>query len=432
MSSVARLRIALPSLLLLSAAGACGDDDRPAGGVDAGPGMDDGGGTDAGPEEDAGPGDECDTRPADAPDTRGELEGVLDAERGRILAYGGNTAAPEMCMPRYNLVSDMWAFHLDCNSWERLPDATGPGVRARHAATLDTTASRMIIFGGRDRMPTGGYVNFNDVWAYELATDTWSEIAATGDAPPPRSSAAIAYDGAANRIVVFGGNTSADGLVLTGTNDMYALDLGTGVWTEITAASPPAPRLYHTSAMFGHEWLVFGGTPDFDGPYYNDVHAFDLWTETWRQVAGGGPDAPLTRFGAGAFVDAERGRLVVVAGHDAAAMGNRNDMWALDLGAGTWTELHPGDTYNGGSAGFCMFPPDFTTPEDGAPERRYSFLVAQDETRGFVFGGKTDCGNANDVWAVDFATDAWVPLRAATGGIACNRSGATTCSTLCF
>lgn len=379
---------------------------------------------------------ECTGRPADAPDTRGEMEGVLDAAKGRIVVYGGNTAAPVMCMPMYNLVSEVWVFHLDCNSWEALPSApaspAGPGIRARHAVTLDTMRNRMIVFGGRERLAAGGYNNFADVWAFDLATDTWTEIETNGTGPSPRSSSAITYDAASDRILVFGGNISTSGLTLTGVNDMFALDLATGTWTEITATGAPAARLYHSGARLGDEWLVFGGTPDFDGPYYNDVYAFDLASDTWRMVSGGGAGAPVSRFGAGAFADAEGNRLIVVAGHDGTAMGNRNDMWAVDVTTGSWTELHPGDTLNGGSTGFCEFPADFTTPEEGSPERRYSFLATQDASRGYVFGGKTDCGNVNDVWAVDFATDAWVPLRAATGGVACNRSGATTCSMLCF
>lgn len=419
--------LAVTSVVTLTA---CGGDDRRTD-ADAGPTMEDGGGGDDAGPVDSGP-DECADRPAAAPETRGEMAGVLDAERGRILVYGGNTAAPEMCMPAYELVDELWAFHLDCNSWEQLTVAGGPGVRARHATAVDTTRGRMLVFGGRDRVGFGNYENFDDVWALDLATDTWSEITTTGTGPSPRSSATVAYDAAEDRMLVFGGNTSTEGLTLTGVGDMFALDLATGEWSEITAEGAPSPRLYHAAAVLGDEWLVFGGTPDFDGPYHNDVHAFDMTTDTWRMVSGGGPSSPVTRFGGGVMADAERNRLVMFGGHDGTEMGNRNDLWAVDVGTGMWTELRPGDTLNGGSTGFCMFPADFTTPEDGAPERRYSFLYAEDASQGYVFGGKTDCGNANDVWAVDYATDAWVPLRASTGGIACNRSGSTTCSSLCF
>jgi len=423
-----RYAIGLLVLTMVPALSACGDDGSGAPMEDAGITMDDGGG-----DTDAGPMVDCSDRPAEAPDTRGEVAGALDAERGRILVYGGDTAAPEMCMPRYNLVDEVWAFHLDCSSWERIETTGGPGIRARHAATVDAEGGRLLVFGGRERVGFGEYNNFNDVWAFDFATDTWSEIETTGTAPEARSSAVVAHDATNGRLLVFGGNVSTGGLTLTGVDDMWALDLATGEWSEITATGAPSPRLYHGGVVMGDELFVFGGTPDFDGPYHNDVHAFDMTTDTWREVAAdGAAGAPETRFGGDLWADAERGRLIMAMGHDNTAMGNRNDMWAVDVASGEWTQLHPGDTLNGSPLGPCDFPEDFTIPEEGSPERRYSFVRAQEGSTGYMFGGKTDCGNINDVWAIDFATGDWEQLRAATGGEACNRSGATTCTSLCF
>ncbi|MDH5491260.1 MAG: kelch repeat-containing protein, partial [Myxococcales bacterium] len=99
---------------------------------------------------------------------------------------------------------------------------------------------------------------------------------------------------------------------------------------------------------------------------------------------------------------------------------------------GTWAMLHPGDTLNSAPIGFCDFPPDFTIPEEGAPERRYSFVHGQSATTAFVFGGKTDCGNINDVWSLSLETADWLMLRPPTGGEACNRSGSLTCTSLCY
>jgi hypothetical protein len=391
-------------------------------------------GTDAGMPDappDAGAVD-CTGRPTDAPSPRGELAGVLDATRGRIVVYGGNTAAPVMCMPMYNLVDEMWAFHLDCASWERLDATGGPGVRARHGVALDTTNDRMILFGGRLRESGGfgSYVNFNDVWALDLATDTWSEVATTGGPPPVRSSPAVQFDEARARIVVFGGNSSTSGLTLTGLGDTWTLDLATGAWTEIAGVAP-SPRLFHASALVGDRMYVFGGTPDFDGPFLNDTWVLDLTTDTWSELATSG-DVPDTRFGAEMFHDAAGNRLVLIAGHDDTALGNRNDVYALDLATSTWSQVRPGDTYGGVPGGMCMFPADFTTPEEGAPERRYSFAAAGDGARGYVFGGKTDCGNVNDVLELELASGVWTSLRPTTGGEACNRSGRIGCTTLCY
>lgn len=423
-----------PSLVLVmavlvgsSVVAGCGDDDGVAPGTDAGTSDgavvgDGGAGSDGG-------GAECTGRPSAAPMTRGELTGALDATHGRIIVYGGNIAAPVMCIPSTMLVDETWAFHLDCNSWEQLAPDPSPGVRARHATTVDTTRDRMIVFGGRRRAGTTSYTLLNDVWAFDFATDTWEQLVTTGTGPTPRWAPTAVYDSVRDRVLVFGGNPSTDSLSYTGSADLFALDVATGAWSRITATGGPSARLFHAAVAVDRQMVVYGGTNSFDGPFFGDTYAFDMDADTWARVAASGPDV---RFGAQVYGDAAGGRMILVAGHDGTNLGNRNDMHALDLASGTWTELHPGDTPSGMAAGMCDFPADFTTPEEGAPERRYSFVAAQDATTGYVFGGKTDCGNVNDVWAFPLDTGAWTKLRPSTGGEACNRTGATSCTTLCF
>ena len=87
---------------------------------------------------------------------------------------------------------------------------------------------------------------------------------------------------------------------------------------------------------------------------------------------------------------------------------------------------------NGEALGICEFPADFTIPEEGSPERRYGFAHVTDEEGALIIGGKTDCGNTNDVWRLRFEDASWESLRPTTEGEACNRSGRTTCTELCF
>jgi len=364
------------------------------------------------------------------PTSRGEHGAVLDADRGRILVYGGNLAFPIECRPMTEITDEIWAFDLACQSWSQLSTTGGPGLRARMGMVAAADGQSAYLFGGR-RQGAGGYENFADVWQLDFATLEWTEIATTGEAPTPRSHPAIAHDAARDRLIVFGGNISSDPLVITGTDDTWALDLTSGAWTRLAEDSAPPPRYAHAFAHRGDSFYVFGGSPDFSGPFTNDVWAFDLTTDSWTQVAGGGPGAPIGRFGSGLF--ATDTQLVMVAGHDNADLGNVNDIWTVDLATGTWTEVVRGDELNNGDVGFCMFPADFTTPDTDAPERRHYFGVVQHEGTGYVVMGKTDCGNANDVWAIDLASPSWELFgQASTSGEACNRSGATTCTELCF
>lgn len=404
-------------------------------GTDAG-GLVDAGGTSDVPGTGDAPGTvdtggvDCSGRPAGGPSPRGEVYGELDEARGRIVVFGGNTAAPEMCMPRYEITAEAWAFHLDCASWEPIT-APGPSTRARVATTLDSMRDRMIVFGGRQRLGFGAYENYADVWAFDFATDTWSEITTTGTGPSPRSSSSIVYDAGNDRIVVFGGDTGTDGLSLVGQGDTFELDLSTGVWTEITGAGPSA-RLYHSAAAIGGVMYVFGGTPNFSGPFLSDTWALDLTTDTWSFVAVTSASEPEPRFGAQMVAAAGPERLFVFGGHDGTDLGNRNDVWELDVATGAWSTPRPGDTLNGVPAGACMFPADFTIPEATAPERRYAFTRAADASGAYFAFGKADCGNLNDVVRYDFSTNGWTLLRPSTGGEACNRTGRIGCTTLCF
>jgi len=377
---------------------------------------------------DAGMTVDCTGRPSASPSIRSELGGVLDPIKNRLVVFGGNNAVAMMCnVPQPDITDEVWAFQLDCNNWEQL-NVVGPSARARFATVYDSQRNRMLIFGGRERR-NNAYINLREVWAFDLATDTWTEITTSGTAPPARSSPAAVYDATRDRLIIFGGNSSTSGLTLTGINDAYALDLATNTWSALSATGAPSPRLYHAAVVLDREMLVYGGTPNFDGPYHEDTYALNLDTDTWRLVSATGPES---RFGAELFADAVQGRVYMFGGHDGTNLGNRNDVWVLNVGNGVWSNARPGDTLAGQANGQCDFPPDFTTIEPGAPERRYSFVHTQSATAGYIFAGKTDCGAVNDVWSLSLMDGTWTNVRPTTGGEACNRSGSLSCQSLCF
>jgi len=79
---------------------------------------------------------------------------------------------------------------------------------------------------------------------------------------------------------------------------------------------------------------------------------------------------PAGRIRGGLAEDADRHRMLLFAGHDDQSLGERNDLWALDLTGNVWTKLREGDSLNQPGSGFCDFPKDFTTPDLESPERR--------------------------------------------------------------
>lgn len=386
------------------------------------------------------------------PAARADTAGAMSADGRSLMVFGGDVAIV-VCgqNPARDHVGDTWMLDLSCGAWAEIA-GPAPSPRARHTIVQDPARGQAVLFGGRFRETAdtmGPYTSYGDVWTFDFAARTWSQVAATGTGPSPRSNAAaVVADG---ELIVFGGNTSSSGLTFLPQNDLFALDLESGAWRQIEAQSPPPPRLFHAMAYDPEHrrvYLVSGGDENaFLGPFLPDVWALDLATETWHEIPTTGL-APLDqgRIKAGvAFRRATEGEgaaLFAFAGHDAGQIGARNDVARLDLddltlppaGPVGWTVLRPGDTYNHKpDPGACDFPPDFTHVDFESPERRQTFASGQLDDGGafVVFGGDSDCGRLSDAWWFHTGTGVWTPVRESLPGLTCLRTGNPSCSSLC-
>ncbi len=377
---------------------------------------------------------ECASLDLEIPTPRGEVGGVWDDARRRLVLFGGDHGTPVECMARTEFVAETWAYWSDCAAFQELTPATSPPARGRHATALDAARGRMLIHGGRFREgTTGAYTLRDDAWAFDLATDTWTALATGGPSARTNHVAVVAGD----RLVVYGGNTSTDGASFSPQGDVWTLDLGTNTWAEQTpTGTAPRPRLFHAAAVSADGGTLYlyggGGRNAFLGPFYGDLWALDLNTWAWTSLHDGSDAAPLGRIWGNLLFDGERDRLVLWAGHDDGALGNTNEVWTFDLGARSWTRQQVGDVLDAPANGFCDFPEDFVVADLDAPERRNAG-VASITGRGelIVFGGKSDCGLLNDVWTLPLAGGAWSNVSRATGGEICQRA-ATECETLCY
>jgi hypothetical protein len=353
------------------------------------------------------------------PPPNNSLAGVLDTSGTKFVVFGGDTAVP-VCGPPsgHAFIADTYVLDVACGAWTKAA-AGGPSARGRQAMALDPTTNRAVLFGGR-------------------FSPGWQQIQTTGAAPGGRSSSAAVVDPPANRLVVFGGNTSTDGLSFVPQNDTWALDLGTGAWTQIAAggASPPA-REFHAMATDpdGQVAYVFGGgdANAFTGPFLRDVWALDFASDTWRQLPTTGT-GPGGRIQGGLVFDTVTKTLVAFAGHDDGAIGNENDLFSLDVttSPAKWTKLPPGDTPGSPSTGPCLFPPDFTKIDMQSPERRSAFAHApRIDGHGFVvFGGGGDCGLLADAWWWSSGSRQWTNVKRSPVGLSCTRVQ-TSCKGLC-
>jgi hypothetical protein len=100
----------------------------------------------------------------------------------------------------------------------------------------------------------------------------------------------------------------------------------------------------------------------------------------------------------------------------------------------TWDLLHRGDTFQTPIPVFCQPTADFASVDLASPERRSSHAWVSACDHALTFGGKTDCGAIDDVWAFDYASGTWENPVPATLGEVCLRyqnGDPTFCAGLC-
>jgi N-acetylneuraminic acid mutarotase len=346
---------------------------------------------------------------------------VLEPTSGKILLFEGGDETGDM--------NDVWEYDSVTNAWSELnPEGPPPTGRGGLSTVWDPVEDRIIVFGGRSAE------FFNDLWTYDYAGNVWAEVESTEDVPTPRGYQAMVYDIAGGRALLFGGGTDEGGL-----NDTWAYDPAGNTWTELEPEGrQPSERIFHAMVyhdasgrvvMFGggndqgeflsDTWvydslaadsgvvespaarsfpslvfdsaegraLLFGGGTDDE--QYEDTWAYESVTDTWTRIDPVGRSPSGRLYQSMIFHQAE-GTAVLFGG--ATEGGLVNDTWAYNPARNTWTELEPiGDL----------------------PLARMFHALVYDPTteRALLFGGRTDDGLMNDIWAYDSARNTWTDLQ---------------------
>lgn len=356
-----------------------------------------------------------------------------------MVVFGGTNAVAEACnFPAPDYHAETWIFDEGCGQWKQLSIDDGPSARARHSMTYGDGLAWM--FGGRwgeTGSTDGEFIAYDELWTFDLDSETWQEIKPDGDKPPARANSAIAWDSKRDVLWVWGGNVVV-GREFRAAADLWRYDPDTNRWTELTVdALEPIPRLYHSLVYDERrdQLIVYGGADPSSTNFIPDEAVWGLSLEdlTWSRLDADANRRPDSRYWQGMVLDKAGDRLVMMGGHDNTDLGNRNDWWFFDLAEQVWSRGGAGDTLNSSANGFCDFPPDFTNVDLDAPERRHGHSMVWSQSCGhaIVFAGKTDCGATDDVWTLN--GDGWVKRMRATEGEVCIRwrEDPTDCSNLC-
>jgi len=253
-----------------------------------------------------------------SPEPRRDGEAIHDPVGNRIILFGGNSDS--------GLKNDTWAFDLASKSWTKLnTTGTPPSGRFGFDAVYDPIGHQLVIYSGQ------GAGFFNDTWTLNLATLEWKDVSPASEnaRPKRRYGSAAVFDPQTQSLVSFAGFTSEAGRF----QDTQSFGLAANGWADWTpAGSKPQVRCLLTGAFdqAGRRMVIYGGQRN--GPL-DDIWAFDLATRQWTNLTPA--SRPAGRMWASSFVNKD-GRFMVFGG---SGNGNYNETWEFDLAAQKWTQL---------------------------------------------------------------------------------------------
>jgi hypothetical protein len=161
---------------------------------------------------------------------------------GRAAVFGG---------ARASLVRETWLYDPEARSFEMIATSSTPPGRADPAHAYDPVNGRMLVFGGGVRV-VPPLMHLDDTWAFD-GTD-WVEIT-SAEHPSARRFPAFGVDAASGSWYVTGGTVETEDR-----DDVWRFDFATDTWTQLEDPELP-PRGFASG-----EWdpvtrslYVFGG-----------------------------------------------------------------------------------------------------------------------------------------------------------------------------
>uniref|UniRef100_A0A5F9C3N8 Solute carrier family 7 member 5 n=1 Tax=Oryctolagus cuniculus TaxID=9986 RepID=A0A5F9C3N8_RABIT len=217
---------------------------------------------------------------------------VVPQGGGQLWIFGGEFASPDG--EQFYHYKDLWVLHLANKTWEQVKAPGGPSGRSGHR--MVAWKRHLILFGGFHESARD-YIYYNDVYAFNLDTFTWSKLCPSGTGPSPRSGCQMSITPQGG-IVVYGGyskqRVKKDVDHGTQHSDMFLLkpeDGREGKWTWARihpSGVKPSPRSGFSVAVApNQQTLLFGGVCDeeeeerLEGDFFNDLHFYDATRNRW-------------------------------------------------------------------------------------------------------------------------------------------------------
>ncbi|MCK4609426.1 MAG: hypothetical protein KAT71_08085 [Gammaproteobacteria bacterium] len=343
-----------------------------------------------------------------APSARRLASAVYHEAGNRMILFGGYDTADN---------NDVYALDMTAGSeaWSTLsPTGTAPLVRSNTRGNIDQTNELAYFFGGF------GASRYNDVWELDLTTTNgaWTELKATGTAgnPSERSDPCTILDETNGRLIVFSGYNGTARL-----NDVWEFDIATTTFTELTGVSGTAPSIRELAmAVYDPDngrMLIHGGrVGTASADYREDLWELDLTdgTEAWTDRSDVVDERASGVASAGMAWDPLNKLFCVACGIDSSVENTKHTL-AFDCTSAVVIsgQLVLNNHLRGRDAMGYAYNPD----------RNEGLIIggyARINSDNLVDGEHT-----NEMWIYDFANDEWYnPIVDTMMGFA-NREGAT-------
>ncbi|KAL3860433.1 hypothetical protein ACJMK2_010557 [Sinanodonta woodiana] len=239
------------------------------------------------------------TGPRTPPPRSGHQAVALKQEGGQLWIFGGEFASPTQA--QFYHYKDLWVYHIKTRKWEKIDAPGGPSARSGHR--MVNCKKQLIVFGGfHDNIRN--YKYFNDVYAFNLETYTWTKINPSGNGPAPRSGCVMASFQDNPKILIYGGyskenvkrdvergQTHTDMFVLMPEgkkNDESMPDKWKWQLVKQSGVQPSARSGMPIAVAPGNKAICFGGVFDEEdddekltGIFFNDMFCLEMDKGKW-------------------------------------------------------------------------------------------------------------------------------------------------------
>ncbi len=142
---------------------------------------------------------------------------VYDEVNETMIIFGGNSNG---------YFSDTWSYDYSTDTWTELSPTTHPIPLKWSSMVYDSVNQKSILFGGDINYP----ISSNVTWIFDSAANEWEE-SESAISPSSRQAFGFTFDSGNEKAILFGG-TKGTGQAVDSFNETWAYDYATDSWTK--------------------------------------------------------------------------------------------------------------------------------------------------------------------------------------------------------